>query len=112
VSMAYFGLQPLFSLGNLGSLWEIGSILSLNSKVQTPVLIDYCVHTSKQVEWTGFEACFIGGPWNSEQGRNSVRGRSRKAPINVGLLGNGSNESGTDFNRRAPRIVVTKLMTI
>eukprot|EP00978_Attheya_sp_CCMP212_P015463 scaffold39906_cov57-Attheya_sp.AAC.7 len=36
--MAYFGLWPLFSLGNPGSLWESGSILSLNSKVQTPVV--------------------------------------------------------------------------
>eukprot|EP00978_Attheya_sp_CCMP212_P009680 scaffold23058_cov38-Attheya_sp.AAC.1 len=35
--MAYFGLWPLFSLVNPGSLWESGSILSLNSKVQTPV---------------------------------------------------------------------------
>jgi hypothetical protein len=37
--MAYFGLWPLFSFGNPGSLWESGSILSLNSKVQTPVEI-------------------------------------------------------------------------
>jgi hypothetical protein len=29
--MAYFGLWPLFSFGNPGSLWESGSILSLNS---------------------------------------------------------------------------------